>query len=204
MAETENEKLILLEHLRQLNDTLIRLAARRRRLRAERRLQINRLKGLVMFGYAMWVVLAAAMLAVFFLPIFAIDQMIIWFILVGLFFLIGVALLIRVARTNSILFGKKSWVIKRLRPLDKRLAAIDVEMSSLLSIDLLEESPLDAGLIDKGNLQLAMDVVRQTPSVTWSELANQLATRILLNRVRRQSLLASEWLRLFGKPFPNR
>ena len=38
----KDDKLVLLEHLRQLNDTLTRLSSRRRRLRAERRVRLGR------------------------------------------------------------------------------------------------------------------------------------------------------------------
>lgn len=45
----KDDKLVLLEHLRQLNDTLTRLSSRRRRLRAERRVRLGQLKNTMTF-----------------------------------------------------------------------------------------------------------------------------------------------------------
>ena len=71
-----NEKLVLLEHLRQLNDTLTRLSARRRRLRAERRVRLGQLKNTVTFILSFVLTALAAVLAFFGLPFLPIDKII--------------------------------------------------------------------------------------------------------------------------------
>lgn len=58
-----NEKIGLLEHLRQLNDTLTQLLARRRRLRAERRVRLGQLKNTATFILSFVLTALAAVLA---------------------------------------------------------------------------------------------------------------------------------------------
>lgn len=61
----KDDKLVLLEHLRQLNDTLTRLSSRRRRLRAERRVRLGQLKNTMTFILSFVLTALAAVLAFF-------------------------------------------------------------------------------------------------------------------------------------------
>ena len=71
----KDDKLVLLEHLRQLNDTLTRLSSRRRRLRAERRVRLGQLKNTMTFILSFVLTALAAVLAFFGLPILPIEAL---------------------------------------------------------------------------------------------------------------------------------
>ncbi|TVV25492.1 hypothetical protein FO433_06875 [Weissella cibaria] len=199
-----NEKLVLLEHLRQLNDTLTRLSARRRRLRAERRVRLGQLKNTVTFILSFVLTALAAVLAFFGLPFLPIDKIIAYVVGTAVAFFTTLYLLIYYSILNRDRFSRQKWVKKRLQPVNTKISRMDTEIRSLLSASFLDAIPLDARLIDKQLLAEAHEMVVAEPEISWVEIERRLDTQLMLQRTRRQSLFASEWFRLFGTSFPEK
>ena len=128
-----NEKLVLLEHLRQLNDTLTRLSARRRRLRAERRVRLGQLKNTVTFILSFVLTALAAVLAFFGLPFLPIDKIIAYVVGTAVAFFTTLYLLIYYSILNRDRFSRQKWVKKRLQPVNTKISRMDTEIRSLLS-----------------------------------------------------------------------
>ena len=200
----KDDKLVLLEHLRQLNDTLNRLSSRRRRLRAERRVRLGQLKNTMTFILSFVLTALAAVLAFFGFPILPIDKIIIYVGATALAFFITLYLLIYYSVLNRDLFSKRKWVQKRLQPMDTQIKRMDMEIRSLLSAPFLDEVALDAKFVDKNLLADAREMVMTEPEITWVEIERRLNTEMMLKRTRRQSLFASEWYRVFGASFPEK
>ena len=200
----KDDKLVLLEHLRQLNDTLTRLSSRRRRLRAERRVRLGQLKNTMTFILSFVLTALAAVLAFFGLPILPIDKIIIYVGATALAFFITLYLLIYYSVLNRDLFSKRKWVQKRLQPMDTQIKRMDMEIRSLLSAPFLDEVAFDAKFVDKNLLVDAREMVMNEPDITWVEIERRLNTEMMLKRTRRQSLFASEWYRVFGASFPEK
>ncbi|MBJ7686440.1 hypothetical protein [Weissella confusa] len=200
----KDDKLVLLEHLRQLNDTLTRLSSRRRRLRAERRVRLGQLKNTMTFILSFVLTALAAVLAFFGLLILPIDKIIIYVGATALAFFITLYLLIYYSVLNRDLFSKRRWVQKRLQPMDAQIKRMDMEIRSLLSAPFLDDVALDAKFVDKNLLADAREMVMTEPEITWVEIERRLNTEMMLKRTRRQSLFASEWYRVFGASFPEK
>ncbi|MCM0583222.1 hypothetical protein H9L19_02315 [Weissella diestrammenae] len=200
-----DDKLALIETLRQLTDALTRLSGRRLRLRAERRMRLATIKTRRVLIVALCMILVTLAISCLLVPKWPLE--LIWPVLTGLVLvLMGLLMRLRflIKMPADKLLRQKN-VTKQLVDLNRLLGQTEVEISALLASDVWQDfDALPGEVLETEWLMKAEELIESDQTLTWSEIGQQLLVKKELQRRRRNPRVVIEWHREYGLPFPKK